>query len=372
MVSSIFATRFREALEQKKMKQIELVRLAEAQGIKLGKSQLSQYLSGKTLPRKDMLQFLASVLEKDAAWLLGKETTSMKGSDEDMRKFNKSKKLDNVLYDVRGPVVEEAARMEEEGTQVLKLNIGNPAPFGFQAPDEVIYDMRRQLTKCEGYSDSKGLFSARKAIMQYAQLKHIPNVTIDNIYTGNGVSELINLSMSALLDSGDEVLIPSPDYPLWTACVTLAGGTASQGDTSGPQGIVGRGNQHFVTGIQQRGHRQVDQLTDTVAGVDIVDGYIGDVLELGVLHDCFPGGEESLRVGVAFALGKLTAHIVYHFVGCLETKGGGVTDVQLQYLGTFFFHTGGFFHHRTTNVVQYIVQLLGFIELSHVFIRTFH
>ena len=226
--SSIFPTRFREAMDKKNLKQIELVRLAQEQGIKLGKSQLSQYLSGKTLPRKDMLQFLAGILEVDANWLLGKEpakTDMKKGADVPMRTFNKSTKLDNVLYDVRGPVVDEAARMEHEGTQVLKLNIGNPAPFGFQAPDEVIYDMRRQLTKCEGYSDSKGLFSARKAIMQYAQLKNIPNVTIDDIYTGNGVSELINLSMSALLDSGDEVLIPSPDYPLWTACVTLAGGT---------------------------------------------------------------------------------------------------------------------------------------------------
>lgn len=143
-----------------------------------------------------------------------------------MRHFGKSSKLDNVLYDVRGPVVDEAARMEASGTHVLKLNIGNPAPFGFRTPDEVVYDMAQQLTDCEGYSDSKGLFSARKAIMQYAQLKNIPNVSIDGIYTGNGVSELINLSMSALLDNGDEVLVPSPDYPLWTACVTLAGGTA--------------------------------------------------------------------------------------------------------------------------------------------------
>lgn len=143
-----------------------------------------------------------------------------------MRYFKKSTKLENVLYDVRGPVVDEAARMEREGAQILKLNIGNPAPFGFRAPDEVIYDMRHQLTDCEGYSDSKGLFSARKAIMQYAQLKHIPNVAVDDVYTGNGVSELINMSMSALLDTGDEVLIPSPDYPLWTACVTLAGGKA--------------------------------------------------------------------------------------------------------------------------------------------------
>ena len=141
-----------------------------------------------------------------------------------MREFSKSSKLDNVLYDVRGPVVDEAARMEEAGAHVLKLNIGNPAPFGFRTPDEVIYDMSRQLTECEGYSNAKGLYSARKAIMQYSQIKNIPNVTIEDVYTGNGVSELINLSMSALLDNGDEVLIPSPDYPLWTACATLAGG----------------------------------------------------------------------------------------------------------------------------------------------------
>ena len=143
-----------------------------------------------------------------------------------MREFGKSRKLDYVLYDVRGPVGDEAARMEEYGTNVLKLNIGNPAPFGFRTPDEVIYDMSRQLTDCEGYSNSKGLFSARKAIMQYAQLKKLPNVTVEDIYTGNGVSELFNLSMSALLDNDDEVLVPAPDYPLWTACVTLAGGTA--------------------------------------------------------------------------------------------------------------------------------------------------
>lgn len=141
-----------------------------------------------------------------------------------MREFKKSSKLDNVLYDVRGPVVEEALRMEDAGTNILKLNIGNPAPFGFRTPDEVIYDMSRQLSECEGYSASKGLFSARKAIMQYAQIKNIPNVSMDGIYTGNGVSELINLCMSALLDDGDEILIPAPDYPLWTACATLAGG----------------------------------------------------------------------------------------------------------------------------------------------------
>ena len=224
MESSIFTERFQELLKQKNIKQVDLIRIAEENGVKLGKSQISQYVSGKTLPRKDMLQFLARVLETDASWLSGEAEAAQENTRP--RTFSKSTKLDNVLYDVRGPVVEEAARMERDGTQVLRLNIGNPAPFEFQAPDEVIYDMRQQLTQCEGYSDSRGLFSARKAIMQYAQLKNIPNVTIDDIYTGNGVSELINLSMSALLDNGDEVLIPSPDYPLWTACVTLAGGKA--------------------------------------------------------------------------------------------------------------------------------------------------
>lgn len=143
-----------------------------------------------------------------------------------MRTFEKSSKLDNVLYDVRGPVVEEAGRMEEEGKHILKLNIGNPAPFGFSAPEEVITDMMQNVRNSQGYSDSHGIFAARKAIMQYCQIKNIPNVTMDTIYTGNGVSELINLAMQALLDNGDEILIPSPDYPLWTACATLAGGRA--------------------------------------------------------------------------------------------------------------------------------------------------
>lgn len=142
-----------------------------------------------------------------------------------MRTFDKSTKLNNVLYDVRGPVVDEASRMEEDGMEILKLNIGNPAPFGFSAPQEVILDMLSNIRSSQGYSDSRGIFSARKAIMQYCQLKHIPNVTMNDIYTGNGASELINLSMSALLNNGDEILIPAPDYPLWTACATLAGGT---------------------------------------------------------------------------------------------------------------------------------------------------
>ena len=141
-----------------------------------------------------------------------------------MRTFEKSSKLDNVLYDVRGPVVDEAGRMEEEGKEILKLNIGNPYPFGFSAPQEVILDMLSNIRTSQGYSDSRGIFSARKAIMQYCQLRGIPNVTMNDIYTGNGVSELINLCMQALLNNGDEILIPAPDYPLWTATATLSGG----------------------------------------------------------------------------------------------------------------------------------------------------
>ena len=141
-----------------------------------------------------------------------------------MRAFGKSSKLDNILYDVRGPVVDEAARMEEDGKEILKLNIGNPFPFGFSAPEEVILDMMSNIRNSQGYSDSRGIFSARKAIMQYYQQKNIPNVGMQDIYTGNGVSELISISMQALLNDGDEILIPAPDYPLWTASATLAGG----------------------------------------------------------------------------------------------------------------------------------------------------
>ena len=143
-----------------------------------------------------------------------------------MRTFGKSSKLDHVLYDVRGPVVDEAARMEEQGMKILKLNIGNPAPFGFSAPEEVIFDMRDSIVNSQGYSESRGIFNARKAIMQYAQIKGITNVGMKDIYTGNGASELIQLAMHALLNNGDEILIPAPDYPLWTACATLAGGKA--------------------------------------------------------------------------------------------------------------------------------------------------
>lgn len=141
-----------------------------------------------------------------------------------MRHFEKSHKLDNVCYDVRGPVVEEANRMLENNIDILKLNIGNPYPFGFNAPNEIIQDIRYNLMDSQGYSDSKGIFSARKAIMQYCQIKNIPNVGINDIYTGNGASELITMSMQGLLDDGDEILVPAPDYPLWTAAANLAGG----------------------------------------------------------------------------------------------------------------------------------------------------
>lgn len=243
---SVFSKRLKDTMKQKGYRQVDVIRLVESladgQNVKLGKSHLSQYISGKTTPRRDVLNALAAVLEVSPEWLYGTDDTTLtqpegekvqkssitfditkeyrKDVDNmelpEKRVFTKSKKLDHVLYDVRGPVLEAANKMEAEGTHILKLNIGNPAPFGFRTPDEVIYDMRQQLPDCEGYSDSKGLFSARKAIMQYAQLKNIPNVTIQDVYTGNGVSELISLCMQALLDEGDEILIPSPDYPLWT------------------------------------------------------------------------------------------------------------------------------------------------------------
>lgn len=241
MPTTTFAERLRQAMSERGLKQADLVHAAAARGEKLGKSQVSQYVSGKVTPRQDVMALLATMLGVDPEWLRSggqraaarpetahqtvRPATIKKGSPI-MREFKKSSKLDNVLYDVRGPVADEAARMEDEGLRILKLNIGNPAPFGFRAPDEVVHDMRHQLTDCEGYSDSRGLFSARKAIMQYAQLKRLPNVSMDGIYTGNGVSELIQLCMNVLLNTGDEILIPSPDYPLWTACATLAGGTA--------------------------------------------------------------------------------------------------------------------------------------------------
>ena len=259
----------------------------ERYNVKLAKNYLSQYCNGKNEPGKDILNILSLALDVNPMWLQGFDVpqnltepkqpsaaagtkvqtdinilsenfhnstdsadinthTTEKNDNKSlntmpndikskietqkgytkMKTLKKSSKLDNVLYDVRGPVLDEANRMEAEGSKILKLNIGNPAPFGFEAPEEVLIDMRHELEHSQGYSDSKGIYTARKAIMQYAQLKNLPNVTINDIYTGNGVSELINLCMQALLDNGDEILIPSPDYPLWTATATLAGGKA--------------------------------------------------------------------------------------------------------------------------------------------------
>jgi alanine-synthesizing transaminase len=135
-----------------------------------------------------------------------------------------SRKLENVLYDIRGPVLEEAKRLEEEGRRIIKLNIGNPAPFGFEAPDEILVDVIRNLPHAQGYSDSQGLLSARTAIVQHYQERGIDSVGVDDIWLGNGVSELITISLQAMLDNGDEVLIPAPDYPLWTASTSLAAG----------------------------------------------------------------------------------------------------------------------------------------------------
>ena len=200
MSNEVFAQRLRTAMEKHQMKQVDLVRAAQEQGMKLGKSHVSQYVSGKTVPRTEILNFLAAALQVEPDWLMGKETVTENGSlkeaasegadledgsmerEDNIRVFRKSTKLDHVLYDVRGPVVEEAERMEQAGVRILKLNIGNPAPFDFHTPDEVIHDMQQQLTRCEGYSPANGLFAARKAIMQYAQLKNIPNVSVDDIY----------------------------------------------------------------------------------------------------------------------------------------------------------------------------------------------
>jgi alanine-synthesizing transaminase len=143
-----------------------------------------------------------------------------------MKNIEKSSKLENVCYDIRGPVLKEAKRIEEEGFRVIKLNIGNPGAFGFNAPDEILHDMIVNLQNAQGYGDSRGLFAARKAVMQDFQSKGVMDVGIDDIFLGNGVSELIMISMQGLLNTGDEVLLPMPDYPLWTAAVTLAGGKA--------------------------------------------------------------------------------------------------------------------------------------------------
>src|SRR3954470_1480472 len=143
-----------------------------------------------------------------------------------MRAVTQSKKLQNVCYEIRGPVLAEAKRLEDEGHRILKLNIGNPAPFGFEAPEDILVDVIQELPTAQGYSDSKGILSARRAVKQHYEVRDFPPVSVEDIYLGNGVSELIVMAMQGLLDNGDEVLVPSPDYPLWTAATSLAGGTA--------------------------------------------------------------------------------------------------------------------------------------------------
>lgn len=142
-----------------------------------------------------------------------------------MKPVAKSTKLANVCYDIRGPVLDKARQMEEEGQKIIKLNIGNLAVFGLEPPDEIVQDMIRNLPHSAGYTDSKGLFAPRKAVVHYMQEKHVHGVTVDDVYLGNGASELITMSMNGLLNDGDEVLVPAPDYPLWTASVALSGGT---------------------------------------------------------------------------------------------------------------------------------------------------
>lgn len=143
-----------------------------------------------------------------------------------MQPILQSKKLENVFYSIRGPILQQANKMEEAGDRILKLNIGNPAPFGFDAPDDILKDVIRQLPTAQGYSDAQGIYSARVSVMQYYQQKGIDNIAIEDVYIGNGVSEMITFALQALLNTGDEVLIPAPDYPLWTAAVNLSSGSA--------------------------------------------------------------------------------------------------------------------------------------------------
>ena len=142
-----------------------------------------------------------------------------------MKPVSKSDKLANVCYDIRGPVLDKARQMTEEGHKIIELNIGNLARFGLEPPDEIVQDMIRNLAGAAGYTDSKGLFAPRRSVVHYTQEKHIANVTVDDVYLGNGASELIVMAMNALLNAGDEILVPAPDYPLWTAAVSLSGGT---------------------------------------------------------------------------------------------------------------------------------------------------
>ena len=209
----------------------KLIELREKSGFsqaevarKIGVSKPSYWAweKGNAKPKEESLQKLAVLYDVAIEEL----TTETNETEKVMSTFEKSSKLEHVAYDIRGPVLDEANRMRANGEKILRLNTGNPAEFGFTAPDEVLRDLIMNARDSEGYSDSKGIFSARKAIMQYCQLHGFPNVDVNDIYTGNGVSELIAMAMNGLLNSGDEVLIPMPDYPLWTASVSLAGGHA--------------------------------------------------------------------------------------------------------------------------------------------------
>lgn len=158
-------------------------------------------------------------------WLVCDNLGGRKSTRQTMKTVSRSHKLDNVCYDIRGPIAAQARKMEDEGHRILKLNIGNPAPFGFEAPDDIVKDVIHNLPTSQGYSDSTGIYAARVAVMQYYQQRNIKDIRVDDVYIGNGVSELIMMAMQALLNHGDEVLIPSPDYPLWTAAVSLSSGS---------------------------------------------------------------------------------------------------------------------------------------------------
>lgn len=198
--------------------------LAEALGI--SRQAISNWQMDEAIPEKHELKIRHELVPELASISSSSNISADNQSNQKNQNFTKSVKLDDVLYDIRGPVLNEAYRLEEEGQRILKLNVGNPGEFGLHAPVEIMQDVIRNLQSAEGYCESRGLFPARKAIMQETQLRGIEGVEMNDIYMGNGVSELIVMCVQALLNNGDEVLVPAPDYPLWTAAVNLAGGKA--------------------------------------------------------------------------------------------------------------------------------------------------
>ena len=270
-----------------------------------------------------------------------------------MRIVKKSHKLDNVCYDIRGPVLREARRMEEDGHKIIKLNIGNPSPFGFDAPEEIVQDMIHNVPESQGYSDSRGLYSGRKAVMQYCQQKNIGDVEIDDIYLGNGVSELIVMAMQALLNNGDEVLIPAPDYPLWTASVSLCGGNPvhylcdEQADwypdiddlakkiTKKTRGIV-LINPNNPTGalyppvgmVQVRGLPQGGEGVQQIEDLGDVGKLLGQVVPTGFPERVLPVHEQDDRV---LARGVALRHLLGHpSEDRLNLRLGRVHGIALQ------------------------------------------